>query len=78
MKYKIVELDEFTGNEATIYSIIINNDTETLFDKFVKENYLLRDVSEKVTSRIREGRVNFISDGYELEGELEFEDEKDV
>lgn len=41
MKYKIVELDEFTGSEATIYSIIINNDKETLFEKFVKENLIL-------------------------------------
>lgn len=38
MKYKIVELDGFTGNEATIYSVILNNEDKTLFDKFVEEN----------------------------------------
>lgn len=38
MKYKIVELDEFTGNEATIYSVILNNEDKTLFDKFLEES----------------------------------------
>lgn len=38
MKYKIVELDEFTGNEATIYSVILNDEGKTLFEKFIEEN----------------------------------------
>jgi len=38
MKYKIVGLGEFTGNEATIYSVILNNEDETLFEKFIEEN----------------------------------------
>ncbi len=38
MKFEIVELDNLSGPEATIYSVIINDDSETLFDKFLNEN----------------------------------------
>ena len=33
-----MELEDFTGSATTIYSVIINDEDETLFDKFVKEN----------------------------------------
>jgi hypothetical protein len=162
MKYKIVELVNFTGNAATIYSISIDDDPETLFDHFIKENidsfkseiifildrleaiahdtgarhsffkhregdlgdgvvalydlpdsnlrlycirygtqivilgggghkpknirafqedeklaeqnYLLRKISKEITLRIKDKIITHSSDGYELEGELEFED----
>jgi putative component of toxin-antitoxin plasmid stabilization module len=38
MKCKLVKLHKFSGNKASIYSIIIENEQETLFDKFLKEN----------------------------------------
>ena len=38
MKFEIVELDEFSGRKASIYSIWINDEEKTLFDKFVEEN----------------------------------------
>lgn len=38
MKFEIVELDNLSGLEATIYSVIIDDDSETLFDKFLNEN----------------------------------------
>ncbi len=38
MKFEIVELDNLSGPEATIYSVIIDDDSETLFDKFLNEN----------------------------------------
>lgn len=41
MKHKLVELEDFTGSAATIYSVVINDEDETLFDKFVKENISL-------------------------------------
>lgn len=37
MKYEIVEMQPFSGNEAKVYSIIPEGETETLFDKFVNE-----------------------------------------
>ncbi|HEX9513994.1 MAG TPA: hypothetical protein VF939_26060 [Puia sp.] len=38
MKYEIVEIDELSGGEATIYSVIMEGDNVTLFDRFVQEN----------------------------------------
>lgn len=39
MKYQIVELDEFTGSMATVYSVLPEGTDLTLFDTFVEENY---------------------------------------
>lgn len=41
MKYKIVELEDLTGNETSIYSVIIDNDNITLFEKFLMEYEIL-------------------------------------
>jgi hypothetical protein len=38
VKFEIVELDEFAGEGATVYSIALEEDEETLFDHFVEEN----------------------------------------
>lgn len=38
MKYKIVKLTKFSGNEATIYSIYIFDKKKTLFELFLEEN----------------------------------------
>jgi hypothetical protein len=38
MKYKIVKLSKFSGEGATIYSIYLPEQSETLFDIFIKEN----------------------------------------
>jgi hypothetical protein len=40
MKYKIVKLEKLSGNKASIYSIVINNEKSTLFDNFLKENII--------------------------------------
>ena len=40
MKYKLVELEEYTGDGATIYSVYIEEEGKTLFDKFVEENII--------------------------------------
>ena len=37
MNYEIVELEELSGPEATVYSIIREGDRHTLFDHFIKE-----------------------------------------
>lgn len=39
MNYKIVQLSQFTGYHAGIYSIYLENEQETLFERFLKENY---------------------------------------
>lgn len=38
MKFEIVELDEFSGKKASVYSIWIDSLGKTLFDQFVEEN----------------------------------------
>lgn len=38
MKYKIVKLNEFSGKVATVYSVLMEEENETLLNKFVKEN----------------------------------------
>lgn len=38
MNYEIVELENFSGSQATIYSVIMDEDNDTLFDHFVNEN----------------------------------------
>ena len=38
MKCKLVKLSKFSGNKASIYSVILNDEQETLLDKFISEN----------------------------------------
>lgn len=38
MRYKLVKLSKFSGNKASIYSITVNDEQETLLDKFINEN----------------------------------------
>jgi hypothetical protein len=38
MKFEIVELEEFSGTKATVYSIWVDDSVTTLFDQFITEN----------------------------------------
>ncbi len=38
MKFEIVELEEFSGKKATVYSVWVDDSVTTLFDQFVTEN----------------------------------------
>ena len=38
MKFKIVKLNQFSGSKTGIYSVVLNNENETLLNKFVREN----------------------------------------
>lgn len=38
MKYRLVKLSNLSGNKASVYSIILDKEQETIFDKFIKEN----------------------------------------
>lgn len=38
MKFEIVELENLSGPKASIYSVIIDDESKTLFDKFLDEN----------------------------------------
>jgi hypothetical protein len=38
MKSRLVKLSNFSGNAASIYSVIVGDDNKTLFDNFISEN----------------------------------------
>lgn len=38
MKFRIVKLESLSGDIASIYSVILKDDHETLFDHFISEN----------------------------------------
>lgn len=38
MNYEIIELEEFSGNKTTIYSVVMAGDDYSLFDYFLQEN----------------------------------------
>ena len=37
MKVELVDLEEFSGNNAHIYSVLLDDADDTLFDLFVEE-----------------------------------------
>jgi hypothetical protein len=38
LKFKLVKLPVFSGERASLYSIIVGDDKETLFDQFIRSN----------------------------------------
>lgn len=38
MKFRLVKLKGLSGKRATVYSIILNDEEQTLFDRFIVEN----------------------------------------
>lgn len=40
MKVELVDLEEFSGNKAHIYSVLLDDAEDTLFDQFVEETVL--------------------------------------
>jgi hypothetical protein len=38
MRYKIVKINDYSGNKATVYSVLMEEGNETLLNKFVREN----------------------------------------
>jgi hypothetical protein len=38
MKFELIELENLSGPKATFYSVFIDDDSETLFEKFYDEN----------------------------------------
>lgn len=75
MNYEIVELEDFSGDKAKIYSIIPEGEEESLFDKFLDENIKsYRKELKEILSRIKQigittgARENF----FKHEGDSEF------
>ena len=53
MKYEIVELEDLSGNQTTIYSVIWGEDELTLLEKFIESNKsIYREEVEDVINRL--------------------------
>ncbi|WP_229317687.1 hypothetical protein [Larkinella sp. C7] len=67
-RFEIVELNEFDGSGATIYSIALNDDEETLYDRFLAEYNEqfpdeLKDIVDRLYTIAELGaRVNFFKE----------------
>lgn len=46
-------------------------------DKLKDENYFLRELSQQITERLKDGEIWFTNDKMDFEGNLEFNDEDD-
>jgi len=55
MKYRIVKLTNFSGKEASVYTIKDLSTNETLFDQFIKNNL-------SSSGMDLEGNLNFYDD----------------
>jgi hypothetical protein len=75
VNYEIVKIDQFSGSEAGIYSIIPEGWDETLFDKFYDENianykYEIKDIIKRLTQI---GKTTGAREGFfKHEGDNEF------
>jgi hypothetical protein len=54
MRFEIIKLKEFNGNKCSVYSIFVDDEQITLFDRFLEENFVLfkHEISDLV-SRIQ-------------------------
>ena len=41
MKYKLKKITHLSGNKASVYSVILNDEVKTLYEKFLMENFSL-------------------------------------
>ncbi len=75
MNYEIVEIEQFSGSEAKVYSIIPEGEEITLYDKFIQDHINefrseLKQINErlKVIGHYTGARENF----FKHEGDYEF------
>lgn len=53
MNCKIVKLLNFSGTKTTVYSVFIDDEQKTLFDKFIQENLIHKNELKSVISRLK-------------------------
>lgn len=52
-KFKLIKLEDLCGKRATVYSVVVNDEEQTLFDRFINENFPkyqkeLTDISDQI------------------------------
>lgn len=81
MKLKLVKLKRLSGFRASLYSFYVLDQKKTLFEMFLEENsvllknenFILRRLSEEITTRIKEGSIKYTGNSMDFNGDLEFE-----
>ena len=70
IKCEIVKLEQFSGSKASIYSVVLAGETQTLLDKFISENNILyKSETKNILERLIAighnvgARVNFFKEG---------------
>ncbi len=70
IKCEIVKLEQFSGSKASIYSVVLAGETQTLLDKFISENIILhKSETKNILERLIAighnvgARVNFFKRG---------------
>jgi hypothetical protein len=54
MRYKLVKFDQLSGDAASIYSVALNDEAETLLDKFIKENiFSFKNETKELIKRLK-------------------------
>ena len=54
MKFRIQKLEQFTGEQAGIYSVFLEDEQQTMFERFLKENIsLFKSEIIDITQRIK-------------------------
>jgi hypothetical protein len=54
MKYRLVRISNLSGKKASVYSVILNDEQETIFDKFINENILsFEDEVKDIIARLK-------------------------
>lgn len=54
MKFRIQKLEQFTGEQAGIYSVLLEDEQQTMFERFLKENIsLFKSEIIDITQRIK-------------------------
>lgn len=56
VKYKLVKLQKYSGEEASIYSVFLEEENRTLFDRFIAEN--IKDYEQELLNIV--GRIKSI------------------
>ena len=66
MRLKLVKIDEYTGNKATIYSLLIEAEEITLYERFIQENW------KDYLSELQDIRVRLLNIGHRYGARFQF------
>ena len=62
MKFRIQKLEQFKGEQAGIYSVYLEDEQETLFERFIKEMVSLgfseKEIMEKLENNLAKEDIN--------------------